>query len=180
MRFPISKTQVMRPVVFPLLPLLVAFALQSCVSPKFERAWKGASLQTSSGGTGAPDAAVVPRARGQAAKESSLPTRWEGRWHSDKHNAGGRLRAVVQPPVAGRAEIFFEAGWHGFTTAYPVSLVAERKGKSWQLSGEHNLRSCVGGGVYHYTGTIRADQFSANYQSKYDTGTFLLSPSPAQ
>jgi len=180
MMLPISKTQVMRPVVFPILPLLVAVVLPGCVSPKFERAWRGASPQSCPGGTEAPDAAVIPRARGQAAKESSLPTRWEGRWHSDKHNAGGRLRAVVQPPVAGRAEIFFEAGWHGFTTAYPVSLVAERKGKSWQLSGEHNLRSCVGGGVYHYTGTIRADQFSANYQSKYDTGTFLLSPSPAQ
>ena len=63
--------------------------------------------------------------------------------------------------------------------AYPVVLSASRKGKAYQLSGEHNLKSCVGGGVYSYTGSLQADQFSANYHSKYDTGTFLLTPVPS-
>jgi hypothetical protein len=86
---------------------------------------------------------------------------------------------VLQPPADGRAEIFFEAGWHGFTTAYPVALSAQRRGKVYQLSGEHMLQSCVGGGVYTYTGSLKADQFSANYHSKYDTGTFVLAPVPS-
>ena len=166
----------MRPFFSPLALLLVASALPSCVSPKFDRAWKGAAAPGASNAAGAHDPAGAPRLRKQAARQPSLPTRWQGRWHSDRHNAGGRLRALVQPLTDGQAEIFFEAGWHGFTTAYPVALSARRKGKAYQLSGEHNLKSCVGGGVYSYTGSLQADQFSANYHSKYDTGTFLLIP----
>jgi hypothetical protein len=169
----------MRPIFLPLALLLVALALPSCVSPKFERAWKGAAAPGASVAASAHDSADAARLRSSAVRQPSSPTRWQGRWHSDRHNAGGRLRAVVQPLADGQAEIFFEAGWHGFTTAYPVSLSAQRKGKAYLLSGEHNLKSCVGGGVYSYTGTLRADQFSANYQSKYDTGTFLLTPAPS-
>ena len=169
----------MRTIFSPLALLLVAVSLPSCVSPRFERAWKGAAAPGASLASGAHEAAGAPRLGGQAARQFSLPTRWQGRWHSDRHNAGGRLRAVVQPLTDGQAEIFFEAGWHGFTTAYPVSLSARRKGKAYQLSGEHNLKSCVGGGVYSYTGSLQADQFSANYHSKYDTGTFLLTPVPS-
>lgn len=168
----------MRPIVSALSLLLVSVAFPSCVSPKFERAWKGAALEGVSRAVGAPEVAGGPRSHRQAAKPLAVPIRWQGRWHSDKHNAGGRLRAVVQPPTDGRAEIFFEAGWHGFTTAYPVSLSAQRKGRAYQLSGEHALQSCIGGGVYTYTGSLKAEEFSANYHSKYDTGTFVLTPVP--
>ena len=165
----------MRSFFSPLALLFVALTLSSCVSPKFERAWKGAAALGASGGN---EAAATSRLSGQTARQPVLPTRWQGRWHSDRHNSGGRLRAVVQPLTDGQAEIFFEAGWHGFTTAYPVSLSARRKGNAYQLSGEHDLKSCVGGGVYSYTGSLQADQFSASYDSKYDTGTFLLTPAP--
>jgi hypothetical protein len=158
------------------VPALAVTLLPGCVSPKFERAWKEAGEQA---GSAAPVAAGGPRTAGDTAPRLAVPTRWQGRWHSDKRDGGGRLRAVVQPPVDGRAEIFFEAGWHGFTTAYPVSLSATKKGKAYELAGEHNLRSCVGGGVYHYTGSLGADAVSAKYRSDYDTGTFQLSPVPA-
>jgi hypothetical protein len=168
----------MRPIDSPLALLLVAVALPGCVSPKFERAWKSAADSGSSRATGLPDTAGTPQLSGQPARQPSLPTRWQGRWHSDRRDSGGRLRAVVQPLGDEKAEIFFEAGWHGFTTAYPVALSARRQGKAYQLAGEHNLKSFVGGGVYSYTGSIQADQFSANYHSKYDTGTFVLTPAP--
>lgn len=161
-------------------PLLVSASvltlLSGCVSPKFERAWKEAGEQA---GSAAPVADGSPRSAGGGAAGIVVPTRWQGRWHSDKRDGGGPLRAVVQPPVDGRVAIFFEAGWHGFTTAYPVSLSARQKGKVYALSGEHNLRSLVGGGVYHYTGTLGADALSAKYRSNYDIGTFQLSPVPA-
>lgn len=159
----------MRPCPLLAVSFLVVALLPGCVSPKFERAWKEAA-PVAVGGSGAAE---------KSAARITVPTRWQGRWHSDKRDGGGQLRAVVQPPVDGRVEIYFEAGWHGFTTAYPVSLVAKKKGKVYELSGEHNLRSCVGGGVYHYTGSLGADAFSAKYQSDYDIGTFQLSPVPA-
>ena len=168
----------MRPIVQPLALLLIVAILPSCVSPKFERAWKTAAAPGASATAGAPDNAEAPRLRGPLTKPPLLPTRWQGRWHSERRDSGGRLRAVVQPLRDGQAAIFFEAGWHGFTTAYPVSLSARRHGMVYQLTGEHNLESLVGGGIYRYTGSIQADRFSVNYHSKYDTGTFLLTPVP--
>jgi hypothetical protein len=170
----------MRPIASYFALVFVAVALPSCVSPKFQRAWKGAAPSGGLTASGAFEVGSEAKVHGrQASRPLSLPIRWEGRWHSDKHNAGGRLRAVVQPLTGGRADIFFEAGWHGFTTADPVSLAARREGNAFELSGEHNLRSWVGGGVYTYTGSLTAGQFSARYHSKYDTGTFLLTPVPS-
>lgn len=134
--------------------LTVACLLASCVSPKFERAWKGAAQ---GGGAG---------------------QRWEGRWQSERSTHGGRLRAVLREPVNGKMEAFFEAGWHGFTTAYPVELVAVRRRKKYELTGEHRLRSCIGGGTYHYSGTMEPGRFFTNYTSDYDTGSFSLTPLP--
>jgi hypothetical protein len=165
----------MRPSATHLATALLAILLPACVSPKFERAWRNAGKQDASA---PPLASRAPQAAGKTTARVPVPARWEGRWHSDRRDGGGKLRAVVQQPVDGRVEIFFEAGWHGFTTAYPVSLAAKQNGKGYELSGEHNLRSFVGGGVYHYTGVLGAKALSANYQSDYDRGTFELSPSP--
>jgi hypothetical protein len=70
--------------------------------------------------------------------------------------------------------VFFEAGWHGFTTAYPVELQASQKGGVVLVTGEHDLKSWVGGGTYTYSGKIQGNVFTTSYASKYDTGTFSL------
>ena len=132
--------------------LIVAALFPSCVSPKFEKAWKAV-------------------ADGDRAGQ-----RWEGRWQSERNTHGGRLRAVLKEPAHGRMEAFFEAGWHGFTTAYPVTLEAKQRGKRWDLSGEHHLRSFVGGGTYVYSGSMEAGRFLTRYTSSYDTGSFTLTP----
>lgn len=163
----------MRLFASPFALLLAAALLPGCVSPKFNRAWKEAACQSD------PAASLAgggPSAASKGAVPEAIPTRWEGRWHSDKRAGGGKLRAVVKPPVDGRSEIFFEAGWHGFITAYPVSLSAKPKGRGFDLSGEHNLKSFPGGGIYHYAGFLSPYTFSVKYQSDYDFGTFRLSP----
>ena len=152
-----------------LLMALMGTLLGGCVSPKFRAAWRKAG-ETPSGEAG---------------------TRWVGRWESHKHGVGGALRAVLTPPssadpnASGELRAFFEAGWHGFTTAYPVVLKAEAQkhhgsrkgpGQIFTISGQHDLDSWVGGGLYHYSGTMGPDHFQASYQSKYDTGTFTLKP----
>jgi hypothetical protein len=127
--------------------------LSSCISPKFEKAWKRA--------------------------ESEQGTqRWAGEWKSDRRGSRGRIRAVSEVPREGQCSVFFEAGWHGFTTAYPVVLQAEQKGQKTLLSGQHDLKSCVGGGVYTYSGTMDGSVFFTRYSSKYDLGTFTLEAVP--
>lgn len=165
----------MRPLATHLATALLAALLPACVSPKFERAWRDAGRRD---GPNPPLGTRAPKAAGKNTDPVAVPARWKGRWHSDRRDGGGKLRAVVRQPVDGRVEIFFEAGWHGFTTAYPVSLAAKQNRKGYELSGEHNLRSFVGGGVYHYTGNLGVDTLSANYRSDYDRGTFELSPMP--
>ena len=134
-----------------LLFIAVGLVLSGCVSPSFERAWKKPSGES--------------------------PTqKWAGSWESERHGAKGRLRAVTGAPKDGRVDVFFEAGWHGFTTAYPVLLASENKGGTFLISGQHDLKSFIGGGVYTYSGTMTGDLFFTRYQSKYDTGTFTLKP----
>jgi len=128
---------------------LLALGLASCVSPKFERAWKNSPQQ-----------------------------RWAGQWHSEKHHAGGGLRAVLSPPEGGKMDAFFEARWHGFTTAYPVTLDAKKQGTGFLVAGQKELKSCVGGGLYTYKGSLLPSKFEAQYTSRYDFGTFQLTPAP--
>ncbi len=125
----------------------LALGLVSCVSPKFERAWKASPEQ-----------------------------RWSGRWYSEKHHAGGRLRAVLSHPEQGGMDAFFEAHWHGFTTAYPVKLEAYKQGAGYRLEGQKELKSCVGGGLYQYKGTLFPGKFSARYSAASDFGNFQLTP----
>ncbi len=137
---------------YPVLAMaLLAMCGGGCVSPRFDRAW-------------------------QAAETRGTPQRWVGRWDSQGGGAGGRLRALISVPVGGFVDAMFEARWHGFTTAYPVKLEATLHGDSFEINGQHVLKSCIGGGTYTYKGTLARDAFSAKYSSKYDNGTFQLAP----
>ena len=116
----------------------------------------------------------------KAWKEAESSQRWEGEWKSAKSSHGGRLRAVVEtPPTQSETDAFFEAHWHGFVTAYKVSLHRQARRKmdsADRLNGQHNLRSCVGGGTYRYDGTLTEKEFKVHYESSYDTGDFVLKP----
>jgi len=129
--------------------VLLGLGLVSCVSPKFERAWKDSPKQ-----------------------------RWTGQWYSEKHHVGGRLRAVLSSPEAGKMDAFFEARWHGFTTAYPVTLDAKKQGTGFQIAGQKELKSWVGGGLYTYKGSLLPSEFEAQYGARNDAGTFQLTLAP--
>lgn len=140
------------------LPLVITAGISlligsGCTSFRFNRAWRVA-------------------AQGQPAGAE----RWEGHWDSDRHGNGGRLRAVVTPGHSkDSVTAFFEARWHGFTTAYEVPMRVERPRKGEPvLKGEHDLKSFFGGGRYSYRGTLNTEDFRARYESAYDTGTFEL------
>lgn len=85
----------------------------------------------------------------------------------------------MQAPQGQDLNVYFEAGWHGFTTAYPVQLSAVGRDGLFKVSGKHNLKSFVGGGLYQYDGSLSKDNFSVRYSSSYDRGTFVLTPTEA-
>ena len=132
----------------------LSLLLGGCVSPGFDNAWRQASPGNQTGSE-----------------------RWEGRWESQRGGVGGRMRAVLCPESDGHVQAYFEARWKCFLTAYKVSLKSQaRKGFS-SLSGEQTLDTWVGGGVYRYDGTLRAEELRATYDSHHDKGTFHLEPS---
>jgi hypothetical protein len=116
----------------------------------------------------------------RAWREADPSERWAGEWKSSKSSHGGQLRAVVSnQPAAKDLEVYFEAHWHGFVTAYPAHLQQEagRKKQPRKVHGEHDLKACLGGGVYRYSGELSESEFKVNYISGYDQGTFVLRPS---
>ena len=118
------------------------------------------------------------------------PTRWEGRWTSEKHTApgggpaAGRLRCVLseaatncfpgkgpaRPPTALRAS--FHANWMLFSSDYTMTLTP-LGGSRTRFRGTHELPAMFGG-TYRYSAHIAGDRFTACYDSSYDHGTFNL------
>jgi hypothetical protein len=134
-----------------LLMVLSGFQV-GCFSPGFNRAWRDADAGSGGG------------------------TRWEGRWESQRPGTGGRLRAVVRSEAEGHVRTYFEAHWKCFVGAYEVSLKANKAANQTFLSGEHDLKSCVGGGLYTYRGTLSSGELRAEYHSHHDSGVFVLKP----
>lgn len=133
----------------------VAVATTGCTSLRFNKAWR----------------------------EAEAAERWQGNWKSAVRGNGGTLRAIVksQPREERKQalDVFFEAHWHGFVTAYEVPLnqeIPRRKNQPRAVRGQHDLKACLGGGTYQYTGDLSDREFKVQYRSAYDTGEFVLHP----
>jgi hypothetical protein len=113
------------------------------------------------------------------------PTRWDGRWTSEKHRGksgepeGGRLRAVLTPVVAtapaagvGPLRADFRANWLTFAASYTMTLTPV-PGSRTDFRGTHELPA-IFGGTYRYTARLIGDRLTATYDSSYDRGTFDL------
>ena len=118
------------------------------------------------------------------------PTRWDGRWTSEKHRThsggpeGGRLRCVLtevatncfpakRPAVpAPELRASFHANWQLFSSDYTMTLTPI-PGSPPDFRGTHKLPAMFGG-TYRYTAHISGDHFTARYDSSYDHGTFAL------
>jgi len=140
------------------LSLFVLSVLSSCGS-EFRSAWKKAPVTQGAEG------------------------KWEGTWLSAVNGHHGNLRCVVDnahhtqlsPDRHVDHEFFYHATWKGFLSgSYKAEhQVRRQKDGSYVFKGEHKMPDWAGG-LYHYHGTIKGDDFNACYKSSADKGTFTM------
>ena len=112
---------------------------------------------------------------------------WKGGWQSKTNFHKGGLRCIIAKPtllsgdeidvrpVHNLYEARFRATYRGvipFEYVMPMTITENADG-SISFTGEADLGPAAGG-VYKYEGTIRDDQFIANYDSRYDDGIFFM------
>jgi hypothetical protein len=111
--------------------LLCACAMFLAGCSTFEREWRGAATEPAA---------------------DPFSGQWEGRWTSAKHKgSGGRLRAVITPVDARHNRAPFKADWLAFSSAYVLTLEAQRRSRTLRFRGEHDLGKLFGG-IYRYEG----------------------------
>ncbi|MDZ4403671.1 hypothetical protein [Prosthecobacter sp.] len=140
---------------------LFIFVLSSC-SGDFRKAWKRDICP------------APPPANGVAGK-------WEGTWLSTANGHHGKLRCVVSGALEtgklyakGDHEFFYQATWKSILSgSYKAVHNVQKKGDGHVFKGEHKMPDWAGG-LYHYEGTIKGDDFNALYKSAMDRGTFTM------
>lgn len=129
----------------------------------------------------------------KAPDSNSVEGRWEGTWQSSTSVSRGQLRCAVDKPVPGRHDVldyvsadgrtsptlprcfFYHATWNGAASGSYTSFhdVQRLKDGSIVFKGDY-VRPKWAGGIHHYEGTIRGDDFTACYQSATDHGTYTM------
>ncbi len=124
---------------------------------------------------------------------NSVEGRWEGTWQSSIRRNHGKLSCAVDKPVPGRHDIldyvnaegrvsphvsrcfYYHATWNGAASgSYATCHDVQRLGDgSIVFQGEY-VRPKWAGGVHHYQGTIKGDDFTACYESATDKGTYTM------
>lgn len=115
---------------------------------------------------------------------SGIEGRWEGQWVSTASGHTGQLRAVVSNdpntykmlvPGSTPFEFFYHCTWRGILSAgfKTTHHVTKQKNGTYIFKGDHKMPQWVGG-MYHYEGTIKGDDFNACYESGLDRGTFTM------
>lgn len=120
------------------------------------------------------------------ASNAGVNGKWEGTWLSTASGHTGKLRAVIsepgplmsaskQQPKAVPHQFFYHCTWRGILSAAfkTTQHVVRQKNGSYTFKGDHQMPNWVGG-VYHYEGTIKGDNFNACYESGLDRGTFTM------
>ena len=129
----------------------------------------------------------------KAPATNSVEGRWVGTWQSSTSGNRGQLRCAVDKPVPGTHDIldyveaegrvssprpryfYYNATWKGAASGSYASFsnVQRLKDGSIVFQGEYE-RPKWAGGLYHYEGTIKGDDFTACYQSATDKGTYTM------
>lgn len=105
--------------------------------------------------------------------------KWEGTWLSEATGHTGTLRCVVSSPhqssAKGDHEFFYRATWKTILSGSYKAIhnVKKQKDGSHVFKGEHKMPDWAGG-LYHYEGTIKGDEFRADYKSAMDHGTYTM------
>lgn len=154
------------------LGLIFLTTLPSC-GFAFRKAWKEAPGPTFAfrGPAGPCTADYPPEGEGK----------WSGTWHSTATGHQGTLRCVVSAPVdkKGGHEFFYHATWKKILSgSYKAThTVQKQKDGTYTFKGEHKMPDWAGG-LYHYEGTIKGNDFNACYQSSMDRGTYTMKRVP--
>ena len=152
------------------LGLVFLTTLPSC-GTEFRSAWKqgGYLVAPTSPACAGPFKTQLPRSK------------WEGTWHSDATGHQGTLRCVTSSTInnQGDHEFFYRATWKKILSGSykAVHTVKKQKDGSYTFKGEHKMPDWAGG-LYHYEGTIKGDNFNACYQSAMDRGTYTMKRVP--
>lgn len=119
---------------------------------------------------------------------SGVEGKWKGTWLSDANGHHGDLRCVVSKaelpdygagkgaePIPAPRSFFYRATWKKILSGSyrSVHTVKKQKDGSYKFSGEHKMPDWAGG-LYHYEGTIKGDEFKANYKCAMDHGTYTM------
>ncbi len=115
--------------------------------------------------------AAAPKPR----RSSPFQGRWVGTWDSTKRpGEGGRLQCVFTPECGcGEYVAAFHAHWKIFASDYTALFQTRRQGDHLVFEGTHQMPA-IFGGMYHFRGRVSATNFSTEYHSSYDDGTFTL------
>jgi hypothetical protein len=147
------------------LGLILLTCLSSCGS-EFRKAWNQPTPCTFMLPTSA-DATTVSQVAGK----------WEGTWLSEASGHHGELRCVVdcKKGKPGDHEFFYHATWKNFLSGSykAIHTVQKQKDGTYTFKGEHKMPDWAGG-LYHYEGTIRGEEFKANYRCSMDNGTYTM------
>lgn len=108
---------------------------------------------------------------------SGAEGKWKGTWLSDANGHTGDLRCVVSEAknAQGDHEFFYHATWKKILSGSykAVHTVKKQKDGTYTFSGEHKMPNWAGG-LYHYEGTIKGDEFHAHYKCAMDNGTYTM------
>lgn len=122
---------------------------------------------------------------------SGVEGKWEGIWLSDATGHHGDLRCVVKKPEMNELNtyccgagvplpsvprsFFYHATWKKILSGSykAIHYVERKKDGSYTFKGEHKMPNWAGG-TYQYEGTIKGDEFKANYRCSMDNGTYTM------
>lgn len=120
------------------------------------------------------------------ASNAGVSGKWEGTWLSTASGHTGKLRAVISEPAplfaaskqhkgAVPHQFFYHCTWRGILSAAfkTTHFVVKKNNGTSTFKGDHKMPNWVGG-MYHYEGTIKGDEFNACYESGMDRGTFTM------
>jgi len=108
--------------------------------------------------------------------QTGIEGAWEGTWKSDANGHHGRLRSVVGPKKnqAGDHSFHYHATWAGILSgSYRADHRVRTEKGHLVFQGEHQMPGWAGG-LYTYSGTVKGDEFSAQYECSMDKGTFQM------
>ncbi len=109
---------------------------------------------------------------------SGVEGKWQGTWLSDENGHHGELRCVVAAPISRKLAVqkfFYHATWKTILSGSYEAMhtVQKQKDGTYTFKGEHKMPDWAGG-LYHYEGTIKGDEFKANYKCAMDHGTYVM------